>query len=160
MSPPAFMIDGVLIHPLRQVADERGKVMHMLKSTDPWFRQFGEVYFSSVNPGAVKAWKLHTRMALNLAVVHGAARLVIFDDRDPSATRGQVQEFVLSPDNYQLVTVPPGVWTGFAGVSSFPALVANCASLPHDPAEVLRKAPNDPAIPYAWNPVAGAASFP
>jgi len=144
------MIQGVLITPLKQIPDERGKVMHMLKRTDPHFGGFGEIYFSIVNPGAVKAWKKHLQMTLNLAVIQGSARLVIHDDREASGTRGQFQEIVLGPENYQVVTVPPGLWTGFIGVSAVPALLANCASLPHDPGEVMRKPADDPGIAYEW----------
>jgi dTDP-4-dehydrorhamnose 3,5-epimerase len=145
------MIHDILVTPLKQIPDERGKVMHMLKRSDPAFREFGEIYFSLANCGAVKAWKKHLRMTLNLAVIHGTARLVIYDDRHGSATRGQFQEIVLGENNYQLVTVPPGLWTGFFGVSSQPAIIANCASLPHDPNELERKPANDPSIPYAWD---------
>jgi dTDP-4-dehydrorhamnose 3,5-epimerase len=144
------MIHDVLVTPLKQIPDERGKVMHMLKRSDPAFREFGEIYFSLVNHGAVKAWKKHLRMTLNLAVIHGSARLVIYDDRNGSPTHGRFQEIILGPDNYQLVTVPPGLWTGFVGISSQPAILANCASLPHDPAEVERKPADDATIPYAW----------
>ena len=140
------MIPGVLITPLKQIPDERGKVMHMLKRTDAHFSGFGEIYFSIVNPGAIKAWKKHLQMTLNLAVIQGAARLVIHDDQ-----RGLTQEILLGPEtNYSLVTVPPGLWTGFIGVSPQPALLANCASLPHDPHEVERKAADDPGIAYPW----------
>lgn len=145
------MIEGLLLTPLRQIPDDRGKVMHMLKTGEPGYEQFGEIYFSTVNPGAVKAWKLHRRMTLNVVVLHGAARLVVYDERPTSPTRGQVQEIGLGPEtNYQRVTVPPGVWTGFIGLSPFPAILANCASIPHDSTEVDRKASDDPAIPYQW----------
>lgn len=139
------MIQGVIITPLKQIPDERGGIMHMLKRSDPHFSGFGEIYFSVVNPGAIKAWKKHLQMTLNLAVIHGSARLVIHDDRD-----GKFQEIVLGPENYNLVTVPPGLWTGFVGVSNFPALLANCASMPHDPNEVVRKSAGDPGIAYGW----------
>jgi dTDP-4-dehydrorhamnose 3,5-epimerase len=140
------MISGVIITPLKQIPDERGKVMHMLKRTDAHFAGFGEIYFSVVNPGAIKAWKKHLQMTLSLAVVHGEAKLVIYDDRD-----GKFQEIILGPEkNYSLVTVPPGLWTGFIGTSSQPALLANCASLPHDPNEVVRKSADDPGISYKW----------
>src|SRR5580700_8468517 len=65
------MIDGVVITPLRQIADERGKVMHMLRADSPVFKEFGEIYFSVVEPGAIKAWHIHTRMTLNYAVPVG-----------------------------------------------------------------------------------------
>ena len=144
------MIENVVVTPLRQIADERGKVMHMLKATDAAFRQFGEIYFSSVNPGAVKAWHLHKEMWLNYAVPHGSIRFVLYDARPTSSTHGEVQEFFLGPDNYCLVTVPPRVWSGFEGLGADASIVANCATLPHAPDEIARCEPQDPSIPYDW----------
>lgn len=144
-------IDGLLITPLKQIVDERGKVMHMLREDSPVFKRFGEIYFSSVNPGSIKAWKLHKESFLNLAVVYGSLKLVVFDDRPKSPTQGCVHEVLLSPENYCLVTVPPLLWSGFQALGSEAAIVANCASLSHDPAEVERKSPFDPAIPYDWH---------
>lgn len=144
------MISGVIISPLRQIVDERGKVMHMLRSDAPHFSGFGEIYFSVVNPGAIKAWHLHRQMTLNYAVPHGRIKFVLYDDRPESPTRGEVQEFFLGPDNYNLVTVPPGIWNGFQGIGSEAAIVANCATITHDPAEIDRKDPFDPLIPYDW----------
>jgi len=110
------VIKGVEIHPLRQIPDERGKVMHMLRRDDPWFSEFGEIYFSVVFPGAIKAWHLHTRMTLNYAVPSGRIKLVLYDDRDGSPTRGELQEIFTGEDSYALITVPPGVWNGFKGI--------------------------------------------
>lgn len=144
------MIDGVIITPLRQIVDERGSVMHMLRCDSPVFQQFGEIYFSTVHPGVVKAWHIHSRMTLNYAVPHGKIKFVLFDDREASPTRGEIQEIFLGTDNYVLVTVPPLVWNGFKGVGDHTALVANCASIPHDPQEIDRRDPFDPAIGYDW----------
>lgn len=144
------MIDGVIITPLGQISDERGKVMHMLKATDPVFKSFGEIYFSCIYPDAVKAWHIHKRMTLNYAVPHGLVKLVLYDDRVDSPTAGEVQEIFLGDDNYSLVTVPPLVWNGFKGIASEMAIVANCASIPHDPSEIERRDPQDSSIPYDW----------
>ena len=145
------MIHGVARHPLRQILDERGKVMHMLRRDDPWFERFGEVYFSVVNPGAIKAWHLHKKMTLNYAVVSGDIKLALYDGRAGSPSRGQVQEFFTGADDYALITVPPGVWNGFKGISVGPAIVANCATVPHDPREIVRKDPFAKDIPYDWS---------
>ena len=145
------MIDGVVITPLRQIFDERGKVMHMLRSDSPAFQRFGEIYFSCVEPGAVKAWHLHREMTLNYAVVHGKIKFVLYDDRPASSTRGLVQELFLSPENYCLVTVPPLIWNGFKGMGDKAAIVANCATIPHDPKEIERKDPLGGDIPYQWD---------
>ena len=144
------MIEGVVVTPLRQIADERGKVMHMLRADSPLFKSFGEIYFSTVHPGAIKGWHIHKEMVLNYAVPHGQIKFVLYDDRAGSATRGQLQELFLGPDNYCLVTVPPLVWNGFKGIGTESAMVANCASIAHDPQEIDRKDPFDPAIPYDW----------
>jgi dTDP-4-dehydrorhamnose 3,5-epimerase len=145
------MIDGVRLTPLKQIGDERGKVMHMLRSDAEGFSGFGEIYFSTVYPGVVKGWHIHQRMVLNYAVPHGKIKFVLYDDRPDSRTKGEIQEIFLGPDNYVLVTVPPLVWNGFKGVGTEMAIVANCASIPHDPAEIQRRDPRDPSIPYDWD---------
>jgi len=144
------MIEGVVVTPLRQIFDERGKVMHMLKVGDPEFQQFGEVYFSCINPGAIKAWHIHKEMTLNYAVPHGHIKFVLYDDRPESPTYGEIQELFLGPDNYCLVTVPPMVWNGFKGIGTEMAIVANCATIPHSSDEIDRRDPFDSSIPYDW----------
>ncbi len=144
------MIDGVILTPLRQIPDERGKVMHMLRCDAPHFQQFGEIYFSCIYPGAIKGWHLHKKMTLNYAVPHGNIKFVLFDDRPDSSTNSQIQEFFLGPDNYCLVTVPPGIWNGFKGIGTSMAVVANCATITHDPDEIERREPFDTSIPYNW----------
>jgi len=145
------MIDGIVITPLRQIPDERGKIMHMLRSDDPQFERFGEIYFSMVYPGAIKAWHLHTKMTLNYAVVSGMIKLVLYDPRPASPTKGQIQEIFLGEQNYARVKIPPGIYNGFKGIGTVPALVANCATIPHDPAEIQRLDPFSKDIPYKWD---------
>ena len=144
------MIDGVIITHLSQILDERGKVMHMLRCDSEVFQQFGEIYFSCVYPGAIKGWHIHKRMTLNYAVPHGNIKFVLYDYREGSPTRGELQEIFLGQDNYLLITVPPLVWNGFKGIGQEMAIVANCASIPHDPDEIERLDPFDKRIPYDW----------
>ena len=101
------MIDGVKLTPLKQIFDERGKVMHMLREDSSVFSRFGEIYFSCTHPGVVKAWHMHKKMTLNYAVIYGEIKFVLYDDRPQSPTKGELQEFFISPENYILVTVPP-----------------------------------------------------
>ena len=144
------MIDGVLVHPLKKISDERGKIMHMLRADDPHFIGFGEIYFSVVYPGVVKGWHLHQKMTLNYAVVMGMVKLVLYDERPESPTRSELMEIFIGDDNYQLVKIPPLVWNGFKGIGTIPAIVANCASLPHDKNEISRLDPFTNHIPYNW----------
>jgi len=144
------MIDGVKIISLKQIPDERGKIMHMLRVDDAHFEKFGEIYFSIVYPDVVKGWHIHKKMTLNYAVIHGKIKLVLYDDRPESKTHGQLMELFIGEDNYVLVKIPPMVWNGFKGIGTVPAIVANCATLPHDPTEIERLDPGTNRIPYDW----------
>lgn len=144
------MIQGVLIHPLKQIPDERGKIMHMLRVHDEHFEKFGEIYFSTVYPGAIKGWHIHTQMTLNYAVISGNIKLVLYDDRPESTTRGELMEIFLGEANYSLIKVPPNIWNGFKGIGVTTAIVANCSTIPHDPNEIQRMDPFENHIPYNW----------
>ncbi len=144
------MIAGVEMIALRRIPDERGTVMHMLKRTDPHFREFGEIYFSTVYRGAVKAWHRHREMTLNYACVFGRIKLVLYDDREDSPTRGEISEIFLGPDDYSLVVIPPELWNGFKGMSEPYAIVANACTHPHDPARSERIDPFANDFPYDW----------
>jgi len=145
------MIHGVKIIPLRQIPDERGKIMHMLKATDPHFAGFGEIYFSCAWPGVIKAWHIHQTMTINNAVLSGRAKLVLYDVRIDSPTKGALQEVFFGEDNYVLVQIPPGIANGYKAYGDKPVILANCASEPHRPEEMLRIPPFDPSIPYDWS---------
>ncbi|MBW2169914.1 MAG: dTDP-4-dehydrorhamnose 3,5-epimerase family protein [Deltaproteobacteria bacterium] len=144
------MIDGVIIQQLEQFHDARGSVMHMFRVDNPVFEKFGEVYFSEILPGAVKAWKRHKKMTQLFAVPTGMIKLVVYDDRKNSASKGKLAELDIGRDNYRLVKIPPQLIYGFKCISPFPALVANCTDLPHNPEEADTLDPNDPTIPYKW----------
>lgn len=136
---------------LRQIVDERGKIMHLLKSTDPHFEKFGEVYFSCAWPGVVKAWHIHRSMTINNAVISGRAKLVLYDIREGSPTKGELQEIFLGEDNYCLVQVPPGIANGYKVFGDKQAIMVNCATETHDPDEMIRMDPFTAEIPYNWN---------
>lgn len=140
------MIDGVIITPLKQIRDERGAVMHMLRTDAPHFDGFGEVYFSVVNAGVVKGWRRHTKMTMSLTVPKGRVKLVLSDGA------GTIEEIILGEDeaDYKLVTVPPMVWSGFKCISAEPAIIANCASILHAPGEADRLPLDTTEIEYTW----------
>lgn len=149
-------IAGALLQPLKVISTEGGPVLHMLRSGSPllpdFSKGFGEIYFSEVLPGHVKAWKRHTLQTQHFAVPSGQLKIVLFDDRPGSTTRGIVRELVLGrPDNYGLLRIPVNVWYGFAAMGDAPALICNCADIPHDPTEGLKLSVNDPSIPYKWS---------
>lgn len=145
------MIKGIAITPLKKIPDERGTIIHMLRNDSPLFHTFGEIYFSTVYPGVVKGWHLHEKMTLNYAVIQGMIRLVLYDDRKDSPSRGQLQEIFTGEDNYSLITIPPGIWNGFKGIGVKTAIVANCSDIPHDPKEIKRMDFINDVIKYNWD---------
>ena len=145
------IIDGVLITKLDQITDERGTLLHMFRSDEVEFVKFGECYFSEILPSAIKAWKRHHKQTQNLAAPVGSIRLVIYDNRENSATFGNIEILELGrPDDYYRVRIPPGLWYGFTCTSEVPALLANCSDLPHDPSDCEIIEFGDKSIPYSW----------
>jgi len=145
------MIDGVKIIQLKKISDERGAVMHMLRSDDRHFDKFGEIYFSTIYPCVIKGWHLHKKMTLNYTVLVGMVKLVLYDNRDDSKTKGEIMEIFMGEDNYVLVKIPPGIINGVKGIGTRKSIIANCATEPHDPGEIIRIDPFDKKIPYNWD---------
>ena len=143
-------IDGVQIIKKDQIKDDRGRIMHMMRNDDENFKKFGEIYFSSVNPKAIKAWHLHKKMTLNYVVVWGKVKLVLYDDREKSISRGVLDEIILSMNNYCIVKIPPFIWNGFSSENNSESIIANCSDIPHDKNEIIRIPYDDPKIPYKW----------
>lgn len=144
------MIEGVKITNLKILSDERGKVMHMLRSDSDAFEKFGEIYFSTIFHNIVKGWHLHLKSTLNYVCIKGEVKLTLFDDRTKSSTKGQHQEIILSPKNYFLVSIPPNIWNGFKGLDLEESIIANCLDNPHDEKEMVRKDINDNYFKYKW----------
>ena len=145
------IIKDVVLTELKQFPDERGTLLHMLRNDDPTFTTFGECYFSEVLPGAVKAWKLHRNQTQNFSVPVGRIKLVIYDNRKDSVSNSNVQLINLGrPDSYFRVMIPPGLWYGFTCISKIPALLVNCADIPHNPQESEVRMIDDVSIPYKW----------
>ncbi len=145
------MIHDIKITPLKIIEDNRGKVMHMLRKDSSIFSEFGEIYFSTIYFNAIKAWHLHKESYLNYACPVGEVRLVLFDDREKSKTKGMYQEITLGPKNYSLITIPPNIWNGFKGVDQNESVIANCLTIPHNEKEMVRKDPFDKNFNYDWN---------
>lgn len=143
-------IEGVQLFEKKIISDERGKILHMLRSDDKNFKKFGEIYFSYVYPNQVKAWHLHKKMNLNYVSVYGKIKLVLYDDREKSSTKGMVQEIHISNENHLLISIPPLVWNGFCAADNNLAILANCSDIPHDKEEIIRVSYNDPKFPYDW----------
>lgn len=144
------VIEGIIVKQLKKIADERGTIMHMLRADDPQFKQFGEVYFKKAIPGAINGWHVHKEMTINYSVPIGMIKLVAFDMREKSPTKGMLNEFFIGEDNYVLVSIPPGVANGFKAYGTKDALLVNCATHQHTEGEMIRIDPFSKEIGYDW----------
>ena len=143
-------IHDVDINPLKILSDDRGKVMHMLRKDDKIFKKFGEIYFSTIFYNKIKAWHLHKESTLNYVCLKGSVKLVLYDDRPESKSRGVIQEIIMNIENYSLVTIPKNIWNGFKGLSENESIIANCLTLPHNEQEMVRIDPYSEKINYKW----------
>jgi len=146
------LIDGVELKELRPIPDERGYLMEMLRADDPIFRKFGQVYLSVVYPGVVKGWHYHKIQTDYFVIVKGMVKVVLYDNRPDSPTRGEVNEFFLGEQNPLLITIPPGVLHGMKAVGAEPGFLVNCPTEPYDYAspDEYRVDPHDGDVPYDW----------
>ena len=135
-------VNKILITPLKRIQVDGGDVLHGMKRSDPGYLDFGEVYFSIVESGAVKAWKRHLRMTLNFVVPLGEV-LFAFEDQD-----GAYREVVLGENRYARLTVPPNIWFGFKGLFPPRSILVNIASIQHDPKEVEHRDIGE--VNYNW----------
>lgn len=139
-----MIFDGIQVSPLAHIHTEGGAVMHALKATESSFAGFGEAYFSSVRPGAVRAWKRHTRMTMNLVVPVGHVRFVF-----AAGGSGPFMTHDLGPDvDYARLTVAPGIWFGFQGRGEVESILLNVASIVHDRSEA--EARGHDQFQYDW----------
>ena len=150
MSNNNSSIQDVKIYQKKVITDDRGKILHMMRNDDSYFSKFGEIYFSYVFPKKIKAWHIHKKMTLNYVSVYGKIKLVLYDDRETSSTKGMIQEIFLSNENHLLVTIPPFIWNGFTSADNNEAILANCSDIPHDKSEIFRLNYNDKKFPYNW----------
>lgn len=146
------MIEGVRVKKLKVMPDERGRLMEILRCDEEVFDKFGQVYLSTTYPGVVKGWHYHKLQADNITCVKGMLKLVLYDDRKGSSTRGEVGVYFIGEHNPMLVQVPKGVYHGWKCISETEALVVNCPTEPYNynQPDEYRLDPHQNDIPYNW----------
>tara|TARA_B100000427_G_scaffold316824_1_gene312267 strand:+ start:295 stop:762 length:468 start_codon:yes stop_codon:yes gene_type:complete len=146
------LIQDVVITPLNQIFDNRGAVFHVMKNNSIGYNGFGEAYFSRINENVTKGWKYHKKMTQNFSIPYGKLKLVLFDDRDLSVTKGVINEIILDDSkNYKRVTIPKNIWYSFKCISKDYCLLLNISNLTHDPNECKILDLNNKFISYKWN---------
>jgi len=147
------LIKGLRVKPLRVISDERGRLFEMLRRDEPLLRKFGQVYCTAVNFGVVKGWHYHKKQIDNFVCVSGMIKLVAYDSRSGSSTKGLINEFFIGTHNPLLVQIPAQVYHGFKGLTEPESLVINIPTEPyhHVRPDEYRLDPHSSEIPYDWS---------
>ncbi|OGW16217.1 MAG: dTDP-4-dehydrorhamnose 3,5-epimerase [Nitrospinae bacterium RIFCSPLOWO2_12_FULL_45_22] len=147
------MIHGVKTKRLKMIPDERGRLMELLRSDDDLFLKFGQVYMTTAYPGVVKGWHYHQKQTDNFVVIQGMMKVVLYDDRPESPTRGQVNEFFMGDYNPMLLSIPNLVIHGFKCISQHEAILINCPTevYNYNNPDEYRIDPHNNDIPYKWD---------
>jgi len=148
MDENEIVVEGVLISPVKRIKHEKGDIFHVIRNYDKGFNGFGEAYISSINYNEIKAWKRHYKITSNMVVPFGIVKVVVFDDRPNSSTKGVLNEYILSPENYSRLTIPPNLLYGFKGIDKLMNMIINIADIPHDPIEQINY--NIDFVKYKW----------
>ena len=146
------MIEGVKIKKLKVIPDERGRLMEMLRADDDLFIKFGQIYLTTAYPGVVKGWHYHKKQTDNMVVVKGMMKIVLYDNREGSSTRGEINEFFMGIHNPLLLQIPPLLLHGFKCISNEEAMVVNCPTdtYNYEKPDEFRLDPHQNEIPYEW----------
>ncbi|MBI4354285.1 MAG: dTDP-4-dehydrorhamnose 3,5-epimerase family protein [Candidatus Omnitrophica bacterium] len=146
------LIKGVRSKTLKVIPDERGRLFEILRRDEPMFSKFGQVYCTSVEAGVVKGWHYHKKQIDNFVCVAGMIKLVLYDSRPGSPTKGQINEFFMGTHHQLLVQIPAKVYHGFKGLSQPEAIVINVPTEPyhHGKPDEYRLDPHQNDIPYNW----------
>ena len=147
------MIHEANVKPLKVIPDERGRLMEILRNDSDLFKGFGQVYMTTAYPGVVKAWHYHKKQIDNFVCVTGMIKLVLYDNRENSSTKGAVNEFFMGMHNAILVRIPAEVYHGFKCISETDAIVLNIPSehYNYDDPDEFRLDAHDTSIPYDWS---------
>ncbi len=147
------MIDGVSSRKLRLIPDERGRLMEILRADDDEFEKFGQVYITTAYPGVIKAWHYHKLQNDNMTVLAGMVKIVLYDDREQSPTRGMINEFFVGDYNQELIHIPKLLWHGFKCISEKEAMIINVVTecYNYQQPDEYRKPAHGSDIPYDWS---------
>lgn len=154
---PQVLIDGVKVKPQRLNADERGFLMEIMRPDWEVFEKFGQVYVTSAYPGVVKGWHYHKKQWDHFTCVKGMMKVVLYDSRENSPTKGAINEFIIGERNPQMIKIPPYVYHGFKCVGTEEALIVNVPTetYNYDEPDEFRLPPDTGEIPYDWGMAPG-----
>ncbi|MCL6611490.1 MAG: dTDP-4-dehydrorhamnose 3,5-epimerase family protein [Peptococcaceae bacterium] len=146
------LIKDVAVKQLKIIPDDRGYLMEMMRKDWPEFMQFAQSYVTACYPGVYKAWHYHKKQWDHFVCLWGMARVVLYDAREDSPTRGKINVFHIGQLNPALLRIPPLVYHGFTAEGGRTALIVNFPTELYNYLEPdeFRVPYNDPSVPYDW----------
>jgi len=146
------LIDGVGIRKLQPIVDERGWLMELFRSDWKEYERFGQLYITTCYPGIVKAWHYHKKQTDNFICIKGMAKVVLYDARENSITKGVINEFFMGERNFMLLKIPPNVYHGFKAIGNREAWILNIPTEVYNYSEPdeFRVPFDSKDIPYDW----------
>jgi dTDP-4-dehydrorhamnose 3,5-epimerase len=148
------LIEGIEVKKLEKHPDERGVLVELLRKDWSIFKEFTMTYFSWTYPGVVRAWHRHpkTKQIDFLCVLQGKAKIVVYDQREISLTKGMINEFFIGEDNMVLLKIPGECWHGFKALGNKPVLLVNFPTklYNYENPDEERLPPDTDKIPYNW----------
>lgn len=140
------MIDGVVVKRCKVFPDERGRLGEIVRRDDVIFEKFGQVYFTTIFPGVVKAWHMHKKQTDYMYVVQGNVKVVLFES-------GVINEITIGVHAPGLIKIPPMVQHGVMNVGMDLAILFDMTTRVYNykHPDIVRSGPHDYSIiPYKW----------
>jgi dTDP-4-dehydrorhamnose 3,5-epimerase len=151
-------IHGLETRKPHKLWDDRGWLMEIIRNDDidftRWFPNgFQQLYVTAVKHNVVKAWHMHKKQHDHMCCLVGRAKLILYDARRDSVTRGLCNTFILTPEVPLIIRIPPGVWHGFKGIWPEESLIMNMPTYLYDPItpDENRLPAHTFEIPYSWD---------
>jgi dTDP-4-dehydrorhamnose 3,5-epimerase len=154
-SPSALrLIDGVAVHEVLHVPKSQGYLTEVFRAD--WLHgtnvTVDQVFQVVLEAGGISAWHAHERTIDRIFVNRGMMRLVLYDAREESPTRGLVNELRFGTVRPALVIIPPRVWHGIQNLASAESSVLNLVdrAYAYDDPDHWRVPVNSPQIPFSF----------
>jgi dTDP-4-dehydrorhamnose 3,5-epimerase len=146
------LIEGVKVRSLKPITDERGWLMELFRSDWEEFERFGQLYITACYPDVVKGWHYHKKQTDHFICMRGMAKVVLYDPRKKSKTKGMINEFFMGERNFLLLEIPPLVYHGFKAIGGKEAWILNVPTELYNYSEPdeFRLAHDTKEIPYDW----------
>lgn len=122
--------------------NKKGKVLRAFRKKDNKIGEFGEVYLTWINKNAIKGWKLHKKMHMNLVVPIGLVKFVFYENN-------KFQEIIIGEKKYYRIYVPNQIYFAFQNLSEKKSLVINYSNIIHENKNETQNK-NLKEIKYQW----------